>query len=449
MALAGSLLASETKARNAVCLLAPTINIQRSPLGGRAFESFSEDPTHSGLIAAAYINGLQGDGVSATIKHFVGNDQEHERMGEDSIIAPRALREIYLRPFQIAQKRSKPWAFMTSYNKLNGTHCAENPWLLQEVLRKEWGHDGLIMSDWFGTYSVSESLNAGLDLEMPGGALWRDQRLVMHSIMAHKVDIRQIDRLATEVLGWVQKLAKANEKLVYAPPSEERTRTEAKEEDARVLRRVATEGTVLLKNEKSILPIKSKKVAVIGPNVKARVLTGGGSAILRSAWSQSPWEGLVSNKPKDVELEYALGAKTAKYLPLLNEDFTCLDGSPGFDIRHYAVIGGAQAGRPTVAERLDVSDLNMADFGHPDLAKEWFTEIEAVFTPQIDGEYEFGLCVTGQGWVWVDGEKVVDNSEGKGMGTSYFGCGTEEIRGTINVKKGKVRLSHTSRCSPG
>jgi beta-glucosidase len=139
---AGALLAAETKARHAVCLLAPTINIQRSPVGGRAFESFSEDPTHSGLIAAAYVNGLQAQGVSATIKHFVANDQEHERMGEDSIVAERPLREIYLRPFQIAQKLAKPWAYMTSYNKLNGTHCNENKWLLDTLLRKEWKHEG-------------------------------------------------------------------------------------------------------------------------------------------------------------------------------------------------------------------------------------------------------------------------------------------------------------------
>ena len=359
-------------------------------------------------------------------------------MGEDSIMGPRALREIYLRPFQIAQKRSKPWAYMTAYNKLNGLHCSENQWLLRDLLRGEWGFDGLIMSDWYGTYSVSESVNAGLNLEMPGGALWRDPRLVMHLIYAHKIDIRQVDRLATGILKWVQKLAKVNEELVYAPPSDERTRTEAKEEDAKILRRLASEGIVLLKNDKEILPIKSKKVAVIGPNAKARVLTGGGSALLRSAWSVSPWEGLVENKPKDVELDYSLGARTSKYLPLLGEDFTAPDGSKGFEIRHYAIEGDKQAAQPAVTERLDVSDLNMGDFSHPDLGKQWFTEIVAVFTSPVDGEYEFGICVTGQAWVWVDGELVVENTESKGMGSSFFGCGTEEVRGSMKAQKGKV-----------
>ncbi len=436
--LAGSLLAEETKARNAVCLLAPTINIQRSPLGGRAFESFSEDPTHSGLIAASYVNGLQGGGVSATIKHFVTNDQEHERMGQDSIVSPRALREIYLRPFQIAVKHSRPWAFMTAYNKLNGTHCAENEWLLQQVLRKEWGHEGLIMSDWYGTYSVSEGINAGLDLEMPGPTNWRDQKLVSHLISAHKINTRQINKVAGEVLSWVQKLAKANEGLVYAAPSEEKTRMEAKEADSKLLRRLGTEGMVLLKNEKSVLPIKEKKIAVIGPNAKSKVLTGGGSAQLQAAWSQSPWEGLVANKPQGTQLDYSLGAQTSKFLPVLGEDFTCLDGSPGFDLRHYAVVDEKQASQPTIIDKWHTSDMLMADFYHPDLGKQWFTEIEAVLTSPIDGEYEFGICVTGKGWVWVDGEMIIDNSKDQVRGTVYFGNGTDEVKGRIKVEKGKV-----------
>lgn len=435
---AGALLAAETKARHAVCLLAPTINIQRSPVGGRAFESFSEDPTHSGLIAAAYVNGLQAQGVSATIKHFVANDQEHERMGEDSIVAERPLREIYLRPFQIAQKLAKPWAYMTSYNKLNGTHCNENKWLLDTLLRKEWKHEGLVMSDWYGTYSVSESINAGANLEMPGPARWRSQELVGHLINAHKIDKRQIDKLATELLKWVQDLTKLNESLVYAPPKKEETRNE-QAKDAKLIRKVGTEGMVLLKNDDAVLPLGGKKkIAVIGPNAKAKVLTGGGSAQLRSAWSQTPWDGLVANKPKDVELDYSLGAFTAKFLPIFGEDFTCLDGTPGFDLNHYAVVDGKQAAQPTVVDKFDVSDMFMADFYHPDLGSEWYSEIKALFTSPIDGEYEFGLAVTGQAWLWVDDKLVVDNSKNQKKGSSYFGNGTEEVKGKVKVEKGKV-----------
>lgn len=441
------LLAKESKARNAVCLLAPTINIQRSPLGGRAFESFSEDPTHSGLIAAAYVEGLQSENVSATIKHFVANDQEHERMGEDSIIEQRALREIYLRPFQIAQKKSQPWAYMTSYNKLNGTHCSENEWLLQKVLRGEWKFDGLVMSDWYGTYSVSESINAGLNLEMPGKATWRASGLVHHLVGAHKIEPRQIDKVAGEVLSWVQKLAKLNPDVVYAKPSDEKTRTEAQEEDAKLVRKIGGEALVLLKNENNVLPITSAspKVAIIGPNSKAKVLTGGGSAQLKSSWSNSPWEGLVANKPDGVELTHAYGAITSKFLPVFGEDFACLDGSAGVNVSHYAIVDGERAEKPAVTGVRDSSELFMADFYHPDLSTEYISELEAILTVDEDTEYEFGLCVTGKGWVYVDDELVVDASNEVKRSTVFFNCGSFEIKGTFKAQKGKVGYSVRSK----
>jgi beta-glucosidase len=138
----------ETKAKGAHVLLGPTVNMQRSPLGGRGFESFSEDPVLAGSCAAAVVNGIQDTGVAATIKHFVANDQEHQRMAVDALVTERALREIYLLPFQIAVRDSKPRAFMTSYNKVNGVHVSEDPKILKDTLRGEWGWEGLIMSDW-------------------------------------------------------------------------------------------------------------------------------------------------------------------------------------------------------------------------------------------------------------------------------------------------------------
>jgi beta-glucosidase len=122
--------------------------MQRSPLGGRGFESFSEDPVLAGTMGAATIQGIQSKGVGATIKHFVCNDQEHERMICDSLVRDRPMREIYLLPFQIALRDAQPWCFMTSYNRVNGLHASENPKLLQDILRKEWGFDGMVMSDW-------------------------------------------------------------------------------------------------------------------------------------------------------------------------------------------------------------------------------------------------------------------------------------------------------------
>lgn len=395
------------------------------------------------MIAAAYIAGLQEGGVSAAIKHFVGNDQEHERMGEDSIIAHRALREIYLRPFQIALKKSKPQAFMTAYNKLNGTHCSENGWLLEELLRKEWGFDGLVMSDWFGTYSVSESINAGLNLEMPGATRWRPNGLVTHLIKAHKIDPRQLDKVAGGVLSWVQKLAKKNEELVYSLSGKERTRTEYQAEDAEFLRRLAGESIVLLKNEMNLLPIRGhKKIAVIGPNAKAKVLTGGGSAQLRSAWSSTPWQGLSDNAPEGVELSYSLGCYSSKFLPILDDNFTCPDGSSGFQLSHFPITSsGDKAEEPVHVETWDTSDMFLADFTAPGLTEKYFTQLDAVWTPVVDGEYEFGMVVTGKGWLWVDGELVIDGSREEERSSRFFGSGTRELKGRTKVKKNKVSCS--------
>jgi len=138
----------ESIAKGAHVILGPTMNTQRSPLGGRGFESYSEDPLLSGKMGAAVVNGIQSTGVSATAKHFVCNDQEDARQAVNSIVTERALREIYLMPFMITEREARPWCYMTAYNKLNGLHCSEDPKILQDVLRKEWGFDGLVMSDW-------------------------------------------------------------------------------------------------------------------------------------------------------------------------------------------------------------------------------------------------------------------------------------------------------------
>ena len=147
----GALQGAEAIAKGASVILGPTTNMQRSPLGGRGFESFSEDPYLAGAMSAATVNGIQSTGVAATIKHFVCNDQEDQRQAVDSILTERALREIYLMPFMIAQRDSKPDCYMTAYNRVNGTHVSENRRLITDVLRKEWGFDGMTMSDWYVT----------------------------------------------------------------------------------------------------------------------------------------------------------------------------------------------------------------------------------------------------------------------------------------------------------
>ena len=174
----GEALADEVKSKGAHVSLAPTVNIHRSVTNGRNFECYSEDPLLTGTLAVAFIQGMQHQGISATIKHFVGNESEIQRTTISSQIDERSLREIYLLPFEMAVKDGGTWGIMSSYNKLNGTYTAENHWLLTEVLRDDWGYDGIVMSDWFGSRSTAPTLNAGLDLEMPGPTRDRGDKLV-------------------------------------------------------------------------------------------------------------------------------------------------------------------------------------------------------------------------------------------------------------------------------
>jgi len=248
----GNLLGLEAKAKGAHVLLGPTVNMQRNPLGGRGFESFSEDPVLSGLIAAAYCNGVQDQNIIPSIKHFVCNDQEDKRMLVDIVVSERALREIYLLPFMLTVRDSNPGSFMTAYNKLNGTHCSENMHLLKDILREEWGWDGLVVSDWYGTYSTTEAIAAGLDLECPGPSRWRNMNLT-HAINSGKLEEEVLDDRVRNVLKAVEKSRKAG----IVEGAAEGTRNTP--EDRALLRRTAAESIVLLKNENKILPFAKNK----------------------------------------------------------------------------------------------------------------------------------------------------------------------------------------------
>ncbi|KZF23064.1 glycoside hydrolase family 3 protein [Xylona heveae TC161] len=427
---AGQLMAEEARAKGAAVVLGPTVNMQRSPLGGRGFESFSEDPVLAGSMAAAEIKGMQSRGVASTIKHFVCNDQEDERQAVDSIITERALREIYLLPFQIAMRDAQPRAFMTAYNKVNGTHASEDLKLLQDILRDEWGFHGLTMSDWGGTYSVSEAVNAGLDIEMPGPSVWRGE-LVKLAWKVNKIKSETIDKRVLAVLDMINYAIEAG--ITGNAPET----TNDTPETAKLLRDIAASSIVLLKNERELLPLKTDKtVAVIGPNAKVATYCGGGSASLRPYYAVTPYEG-ISRKSQNVE--YALGATSHKQLPLLNTALTLSDGQPGFKLRFYTEP-------PTVPNRevvdenvLDSSFVNLMDYKNPQIrGLLYYVELESTFTPEEDGVYEFGLTVNGTGKLFIDGRIVVDNASQQRTGDSFFGSGTVEEIGSIEMKAGKT-----------
>lgn len=277
----------------------------RHPLGGRNFESFSEDPLLTGKLAAQYIIGLQEKGVAGTCKHFVANEQETDRLTVDEIISERALREMYLKPFEIAVKEANPWAFMTSYNKINGTHADASRFTLEKVLRGEWGWKGLVMSDWGGTNSTAESLNAGLDLEMPGPTRHRSYKSVKEAIKNGELTEETIDERVRNILELIRKIG------AFKNPEIPPERSEDKPEHRKLIREVGGQGLVLLKNENGLLPlekdqVKGKKIAMLGL-AKEALIHGGGSASLNAHYRISPWEGVHNTYGKDAEFKFAKG----------------------------------------------------------------------------------------------------------------------------------------------
>ena len=253
-------------------VLGPAVNIKRSPLCGRNFEYFSEDPYLAGEAAVSLIDGVQSRNIGTSIKHFAANSQEHRRMSSDSQADERTLREIYLPAFEAAVKRAKPWTVMCSYNKLNGVYASENPWLLTTLLRDEWGFEGYVMSDWGAVNDRPEGVAAGLDLEMPSSGGVNDRRVV-EAVRAGKLDEKLVDQAVERVL-------KIN--FRYLENAQPETPWD-KEAQHLLARDLAAECMVLLKNDGGLLPLQDgESVAVIGRFAKEPRFQGGGSSHINS-----------------------------------------------------------------------------------------------------------------------------------------------------------------------
>ena len=208
----GAAVGRETLERGCTVILGPCVNIHRSTLGGRNFESYSEDPHLSSRMAVAFIKGVQSQGVGTSIKHFALNNQEYQRMTISAEADERAMREIYFPSFEKAVKEAKTLTVMCSYNKLNGTYASENHWLLTDLLKKEWGFEGLVMSDWFAVHSTAPAANSGLDLEMPGPALWFGEKL-LKAVQKGEVSEKTIDGMVRRILGVIVKTGAIDGKI--------------------------------------------------------------------------------------------------------------------------------------------------------------------------------------------------------------------------------------------
>jgi beta-glucosidase len=267
----GQALAEECKQEKVSILLGPGANIKRSPLCGRNFEYFSEDPYLSGQIAKSHINGVQSLGIGTSLKHYAANNQEYRRMTINAVIDERALREIYLAGFEIAVKEAQPWTLMGAYNQVNGIYACEHPEQLRKILKEEWDHEGFVMTDWGAMNERVDALEAGLELEMPGPSASNDTKIV-DAVKNGKLDEAVLDQAVTRILKII---AKAEETLTddfkYDPQAHHAH-----------ARSVASEGVVLLKNNDSLLPLtKNTKVALIGEMAKTPRYQGAGSSLIQ------------------------------------------------------------------------------------------------------------------------------------------------------------------------
>jgi beta-glucosidase len=317
----GQAIGQELKALGRDMILGPTVNINRTPLWGRNFEGYGEDPYLTSRLAVAYIKGVQSQGVIATVKHFAANNQEYERHRVNAVVDERALNEIYFPAFKAAIQEAGVWSVMSAYNKLNGVYCAEDPFLLKTMLQQHWGFKGFVVSDWGSTYSTAATVNAGMDVEMPGGepmkswlkeprtieagngAGWLVPDKVLPEVKSGKISAATIDDNVGRIL-----------RIMFVSGQFDKPHTAGGEidtpEQRALARKASSESIVLLKNEGDLLPLDPSKIhslAVIGPSAALARTGGGGSSLVVPKYSVSPLKGIQERAGNRLQVSYALG----------------------------------------------------------------------------------------------------------------------------------------------
>ena len=382
----GRLLAAEARRKGVDVVLAPMVNLHRTPYGGRHFESFSEDPLLTGRIGAAYVRGLQAEGVAATVKHFVANDSETERFTLEALVGERALRELYLAPFEAIVRDAGAWTVMAAYNAVNGPTMTESP-MLQEILRDEWDWDGLVMSDWMATRSTEAAANAALDLAMPGPhSPWGDA--LVEAVRDGRVPESAIDEKVIRLL----RLAGRVGALEGVEPAVPRARPWSDEAIAAELRATAAAGFVLARND-GVLPLQTRSVAVLGPSAAVARTLGGGSATVFPSYTVSPLEGL---RAAGLEVTHAVGVRAHTRMPAATPELLpdgvhvrflgAGDEELGAEHRHGAAftwLGTLPAGTAAI-------------------------ELRATLRPAAAGEHVVGVTGVGRHRLTLGGEVLFD-----------------------------------------
>ena len=440
----GGVLGDEARAKGCRVLLAPTINLHRNPLGGRNFECYSEDPILSGRVAAAFVRGVQSRGVATTPKHFVANDSEFERNTIDSQVDERTLRELYLVPFEYAVVEGGTWGLMSAYNRLNGTFCSENEWLLTQVLREEWGFDGFVVSDWFAARSTAASARAGLSLEMPGPGQWYGSELIGEALATGEMDGGHLDRIAADVMRLLERTG-ALDGADGCEPGQEHPLD--RPEDRALIRRAAAAGTVLAANN-GVLPLdaaQSGSVAVIGPNARKAQIMGGGSATVRAYRNVSLMDAL-GEEYSHLDVRFAQGCDIERSLVALSTPMLkgrlLLEFFNGHDCSG-PVVHTSEAGS---------ADLMFFGAPGPGVNPEAFSiRASGVLVADDTGEHSLGLVQLGRCRVLLDGEVVLDATEGEyDRGDDFFGMGSVVISAPVQLTAGRdvpIAIEYSSRDS--
>jgi beta-glucosidase len=432
----GNVLGDELKSKGAHVLLAPTVNIHRTPIAGRNFECYSEDPFLSGTLASAYIKGIQSKGVGACIKHFVANDQEYERFSISSEVDERTLREIYLEPFRIAIRNSNPWAVMSSYNRINGTYACQNEHTLLEILKGEWKYGGIVMSDWFGTYDAGVPAG-GLDLEMPGPARWMSEEHVRNALANGTLSEAALDDKVRRLLCILQKAGLSHDSELQPE------RAENKPQHRRILREAAREAIVLLKNE-GVLPFKKiKSIAVIGPYAQTAQILGGGSSNVTPHYAVSPFEGIMDRAGDKIRVAAAPGCFIYKTLPPPTpETLSTPDGRRGLALSLFN--GTELAGEPAYSDVTSRVQYGWFESTVPRVDQESFSlRLEGLFTPRESGMHRLALSAVGWGKLYLEDKLVIDHSADSDM--------AKQITADLRLEAGKaypIKIEYCWRGNP-
>jgi beta-glucosidase len=424
-------LGREARLVGAHVLLGPTINLHRHPLGGRNFECFSEDPELTARIAAAYVSGVQSAGVACCVKHLVCNDSEFERRTISSEVDEGTLRELYLWPFEEAV-RAGAWAVMAGYNKLNGTYASEHTWLLTQVLRKEWAFDGLVVSDWHATHTTIDALSAGLDVEMPGPALYRGPAAVA-AVRDGELAENTVDRSARRVLRLIER--------TIGPVVHDADETEPPGGDlARLLRAAAAQGIVLLRND-GTLPLIAEKLrtlAVIGPYADDGQYQGGGSAHVNPLAVSPILPALRAALGQTVDVRFERGCVIPAFAAPLGPPFLrTADGTDGATVEYWLRSDPrVQLAPPEVARDLHLGWIGQVIPGHD--GADVRIQVTGMLHTADPGQYMLSVAGVGAVRVSVDGQLVLEH-DGMPTGDSPFSLPGTENWVPLRLEPGKDR----------